>query len=379
MEITVQFLPLAGLGLLGAFFTAAFLAATKRWHGKLSLDGSTGVQKFHTTPTPRIGGLALLVGLLMVHANVPSTALGNSVYQTLTLLLAAGLPAFGIGLMEDFTKRVSVKIRLLATAASGLLAALFLGAAIRQVDVPGLDFLLTFAPFALVFTSFAVAGVSNSINIIDGFNGLAGGVVVLILGTLSLIAYEVADPTVMVLCLLGAGVVLGFLLVNFPRGFIFLGDAGAYSLGYYVAMMAVLLVARNPGEVSPWAMLLACGYPVIETLFSIYRRVSRRRRHNPGAPDASHLHSLVYRRLVSRKIMPGAKAWKRNAATSPFMWAYAAVPMLGALTWPDSLLMVIAWLLLSFSVYQRFYKRMVRGSVFFRSRQAHQSALSERP
>jgi len=284
----------------------------------------------------------------------------------LTLILLGAFPAFAAGLVEDFTKRVSVRVRLLATAASGLLAALITGYWVSSVDLPGIDLLLGVAPIGILFTAFAVAGIANSVNIIDGFNGLASGVVILMLLTLAAIAFRVDDIAIMNLAILGAAVVAGFMAVNYPRGYIFLGDAGAYSLGYYVAVLAVALAMRNPIDVSPWAMLLVCGYPVIETLFSVYRRITRKRRHNPGAPDASHLHSLVYRRVVSRKLLPYAPAWQRNAATSPLMWIYAAVPMLGAVFWPESLGMVLVWLVFSIVAYVRLYRRMLVLGIFFR-------------
>ncbi|HEX4916992.1 MAG TPA: glycosyltransferase [Limnobacter sp.] len=355
-------------GLVVSLLVSLLVVATKRWHGAFSMDGTAGVQKFHTTPTPRIGGVALLAGAVAAWLALPNTPLGLQTSHLLLLLVLGALPAFAAGLVEDLTKKVSVKTRLLATAASGLLAALVTGYWVSSVHVPGLDWLLAFAPVGIVFTAFAVAGIANSVNIIDGFNGLASGVVLLMLLTLGYIALRSDDAVIFNLALLGAAVVAGFMLVNYPKGYIFLGDAGAYSLGYFVAMLAVALVVRNPYEVSPWAMLLVCGYPFIETMFSIYRRLSRKRRHNPGAPDASHLHSLIYRRVVSRKLMPGAPAWQRNAYTSPFLWVYAFVPMLGAMFWPESLGMVVAWLAISFVVYQRMYKRMVRLGIYFRKR-----------
>lgn len=366
MNIVESYLSVFFIGLAATLVCAAFLAATKRWHGELSLDASCGIQKFHTTPTPRIGGLSLLAGALAVYLSLGSTGFEGELKRSFGLLLLACLPAFAFGLMEDFTKKVSVKARLLATLFSGALGCAALGNWIGPyTNVPGLDYLLAFAPLGIAFTAFCIAGVSNSINIIDGFNGLASGVVVLILGTLAIIAFKVADPLVGILALLGAAIALGFMLVNFPKGYIFLGDAGAYSLGFYVAMVSVMLTSRNPSEVSPWAMMLVCGYPVIETLFSIYRRVTRKRKHHPGAPDASHLHSLVYRRIVSRRLLPGAKPWVRNAATSPFMWAYAAVPMLGGVFWPASLVMVICWLVFSFVLYQQSYRKILSLNVFF--------------
>lgn len=354
-------------GLLAAFSTATFLVCTKQWHGAFSMDQAKGIQKFHTMPTPRIGGVALLAGALATWLALPGyTQQGQETRELLGLVLLGGMPAFVAGLLEDITKKVSVKARLLATALSGLAFALLSGYWISGVNLPGVDYLLAWAPIGLLFTAFAISGIANSVNIIDGFNGLASGVVVLMLLTLAAIAWRVDDFVVLNIALCGVAVVLGFMLLNFPKGLIFLGDAGAYCLGYLVAALAVALTIRNPGAVSPWAMLLVCGYPIIETLFSVYRRLSRKCRRNPGTPDASHLHSLVYRRVVSRKLIPNAPAWQRNALTSPFMWLYAAVPMLGAIFWPQSLAMVVAWLALSFFVYQRAYRRMVRMGVFFR-------------
>jgi len=354
-------------GLVAAFSTATFLVCTKQWHGAFSMDQAKGIQKFHTMPTPRIGGVALLAGALATWLALPgNTQQGQETRELLGLVLLGGMPAFVAGLLEDITKKVSVKARLLATALSGLAFALLSGYWISGVNLPGVDYLLAWAPVGLLFTAFAISGIANSVNIIDGFNGLASGVVVLMLLTLAAIAWRVDDFVVLNIALCGMAVVLGFMLLNFPKGLIFLGDAGAYCLGYLVAALAVALTIRNPGAVSPWAMLLVCGYPIIETLFSVYRRLSRKCRRNPGTPDASHLHSLVYRRVVSRKLIPNAPAWQRNALTSPFMWLYAAVPMLGAIFWPQSLAMVVAWLALSFFVYQRAYRRMVRMGVFFR-------------
>lgn len=354
-------------GIVAAFSAATFLVCTKQWHGAFSMDQAKGIQKFHTMPTPRIGGVALLAGALAAWLALPGhTQQGQETRELLGLVLLGGLPAFVAGLLEDITKKVSVKARLLATALSGLAFALLSGYWISGVNLPGVDYLLAWAPIGLLFTAFAISGIANSVNIIDGFNGLASGVVVLMLLTLAAIAWRVDDFVVLNIALCGVAVVLGFMLLNFPKGLIFLGDAGAYCLGYLVAALAVALTIRNPGAVSPWAMLLVCGYPIIETLFSVYRRLSRKCRRNPGTPDASHLHSLVYRRVVSRKLIPYAPAWQRNALTSPFMWLYAAVPMLGAIFWPQSLVMVVAWLALSFFVYQRAYRRMVRMGVFFR-------------
>jgi UDP-N-acetylmuramyl pentapeptide phosphotransferase/UDP-N-acetylglucosamine-1-phosphate transferase len=101
-----------------------------------------------------------------------------------------------------------------------------------------------------------------------------------------------------------AAAMFGFFLVNWPLGKIFLGDGGSYFGGFALAWVAVLMVERNT-QVTPFAALLICIYPVTEVLFSIYRR--RLKQAHPGAPDKQHLHSLIMRRYVRRKV---PEAWQ---------------------------------------------------------------------
>ncbi|MBK7655484.1 MAG: glycosyltransferase family 4 protein, partial [Betaproteobacteria bacterium] len=99
--------------------------------------------------------------------------------------------------------------------------------------------------FRFAFTAFAIAGLSNPINIIDGFNGLASGAVLISLASLGLIAFQVNDLDLMRMCFILSGATLGFVVLNFPFGKIFLGDGGAYLLGFTLAWTSVLLLLRN--------------------------------------------------------------------------------------------------------------------------------------
>lgn len=313
------------------------------------MDSNVGIQKSHLAPTPRIGGVAILLGAIAGYATAPSEA------QTLLLpLLLAGLPAFGFGLLEDVTKKVSVRTRLLATMACGVLGWVLTGESITQVHVLGVDWLLSFAFFSVAFTAFAVGGVANSINIIDGFNGLAGGTAIVILTAFGAIATSLGDPPLAMTTLILAASVAGFIFVNWPFGKMFLGDGGAYFIGFAIAWVAVLLAARHQ-EVSPWALLLVCGYPVLEVLFSIVRR--RRRDLSPGDPDRLHLHSLVKRRLV-RRLLPNTSRLFRNSATGAAMWIMSALPAAAAVIWPRNIaVLAIALLFLGFS-YSAIYFRL---------------------
>lgn len=342
-----------------AFGICWLIVLTRRWHGRFTLDGTQGIQKFHAAPTPRVGGVGVVLGLVLAR-----NALEPVVAQLLGALLLSAIPAFFSGLGEDVTGRVSVRARLLATMASGALAWWLAGAALRRLDVPGLDLLLAWAPVSLLFTAFAVGGVANAINIVDGFNGLAAGILLIALAALGLLAQGAGDAQVATVCGLVAAAVLGFALVNFPLGKIFLGDGGAYLLGYLLAALAVLVSVRNP-QISPWAALMACAYPILEVGFSVLRRI--RRQHPAGHPDRLHLHSLINRRVV-RKRLPPLSPTLSNAAVSPLVWGLAAAPAACGLLLRDS----TAWLMAAFLVfallYAITYNRLVRFAWFRRAR-----------
>lgn len=315
------------IGLAVSLVTGLLLVLTKRWHGHFSLDHTHGVQKFHTQPTPRIGGVAVAAGLMAGWGLAPT-----DVRALLGPMLLAGVPAFVAGVAEDLTKRVGVAARLLATMLSGVAAWWLTGVALNRLDIPLLDTVVAWTPVAVAFTAFAVAGVANAVNIIDGFNGLSSGTVIILLTALGLIAQGQGDPALALACAAVAVAVGGFWLVNFPLGKIFLGDGGAYLSGFCLGWLAVLLLMRHP-NVSTWLVLLACAYPVTEVLYSVWRR--RRARLPSGAPDNLHLHSLIKTQVVLR-FVPHWHPRMRNAAVSPLMWVYAAVPAALAVTLDDA-------------------------------------------
>jgi UDP-N-acetylmuramyl pentapeptide phosphotransferase/UDP-N-acetylglucosamine-1-phosphate transferase len=340
-------------GSLSTALLCTLLVLTRAHHGHLSLDSTVGVHKFHTDPAPRIGGFAVYLGLIVVLKLAPHT-----VRALLMPMMVAALPAFVMGLWEDLTKRVSVNARLASTFFSGVLAWCLLDISLTRVNVPVVDWLLANSlPASVLFTAFAICGASNAFNIIDGFNGLASGVALIALAALGLIAAQVGDQTLVLLCLAIASVTTGLMLVNFPYGKIFLGDGGAYLIGFLIALVAVLLPMRN-ASVSVWATLMACGYPILETLFSIARKL-KRRGHAPAQPDQLHLHMLVYRRL-SRRAFPLANRSLQNGLTSPWIWLFAILPSSIALLWYESTPTLCAGFFLCAMVYRVIYLRLTQ-------------------
>lgn len=316
-------------------------------------------QGFHTVAVPRIGGLGIVIGLLAAGGSVWLSNDQDSSRTLFWLMVSAG-PVFLAGFVQDFTEAITPRGRLIAAGGSACLAFAMLDAAIRVTDIPGLDWLVSFGFGALLVTVFTVTGVANSVNIIDGFNGLASMCVMLMLGAVAVVAWKVDDSLIGLLSLAGIGAIFGFFVWNFPSGQIFLGDGGSYFLGFLLSELCILLLGRNP-DLSPLFPLLVCVYPVFETLFSIYRRMVLRKRP-PHMPDGIHLHSLIYRRVMR---FPGSKAdtkqvTRRNSLTAPYLWLLCVASIVPAVLFSSSTPVMAAFLLLFGATYVWLYRRIVR-------------------
>lgn len=333
----------------------------KHVHHNFSIDhGGAGPQKMHHGATPRIGGLPVICGLL---AGLLVLYFGEFHLNTLLFVLAL-LPVWLAGMVEDLTKKVSPLKRLLAAFFAALLGMYLLDAKLVRLGVPVLDHLVTsYVVFNALLVMLAVGGITHAINIIDGFNGLSGGVVVLVLSALGYVSYQVNDTYLLGLCVAMIGASVGFLFWNYPKGTIFAGDGGAYLWGFVIAEICMMLVYRNP-SVSPWFPLLLVIYPVWETVFSIYRRKVLRG-VPAGLPDALHLHSLVYRRVVRYCI--GSKKpehmIKRNSLTAPYLWCLALLAIIPGLFFWSSTPVVLLLIAMFVVCYCTFYTMIVRFKI----------------
>jgi UDP-N-acetylmuramyl pentapeptide phosphotransferase/UDP-N-acetylglucosamine-1-phosphate transferase len=350
--------------ILAIAFAAAFLTTllVVRSSGRIAQFAGdhdlSGVQKFHARPVPRIGGLGIFLGVVLSAGAAIAMRRIDPVLAT--WLLVSSLPAFVCGLAEDLTKSQSARRRLFFTSVSAALAVLLVDASIDRTDIPGLDWLVGFGLGSFCVTVFIVAGVANAVNIIDGFNGLAAMCAVLMLAGLGYVAFLLGDATIAWLALAGIAAVLGFFVLNFPAGLVFLGDGGAYFLGFYLAELAVLLLHRQT-EVSPLFPLLLCIYPVFETLFSIYRKKVIRGM-SPGVPDGVHLHMLVFKRLVRWAVgnREARALTRRNSMTSPYLWMLCSLSVVPAIVWYDSTPILASFIVAFGVVYVALYWRIVR-------------------
>lgn len=341
---------------LSALSTLLIIKFGKTYFAMLDSDLAS-VQKVHVEAVPRIGGIAIFVAVVLTGAY---TMWREPMIGTwIALLMMCSTVAFGGGIVEDVTKNVSPGRRLALTMIAALLGFFLLDARIEHLDLVGSVIKLPIFWVGLPLTILAVAGIANAVNIIDGFNGLASVVSICMLLSLGYVALQVGDMFVLVAALMVAGATAGFFVFNYPAGLIFLGDGGAYFLGFMLGELSILLVMRNP-QVSTWYAALLLIYPVFETLFSVYRRFVLRG-HSPSTPDGIHLHSLIFRRVVQWTIgRRDARAlMHRNALTSPYLWLISLMAVVPAtLLWHQTAALMVFCVLFVVS-YVWLYARIV--------------------
>jgi UDP-GlcNAc:undecaprenyl-phosphate GlcNAc-1-phosphate transferase len=335
-----------------AAVVSLLVLATRRWHLRATADSQWHMpQKIHSGEIPRIGGVAVACGFLVALAvQVAHGGSSSPISVSTATLIALGLvPVFLIGLVEDVTKRVGARVRLLWMAFGAVVLIQFLNLVLSGIDAPLLDACFGYSAFALAFSVFACVGAANAFNIVDGLNGLLGGIALITLAAVAWVAAAVGDAKVLTLACLLAGAVAGWMPFNWPRARLFAGDGGAYSLGFVIAALLLMLSARHPGAVSPWFGLTAAALPVWETVYSIWRRM--RRGEGAMEADQSHLHQLVrlalHRACLDRamrhaqRMAVGADAGDArqrlariappNSSASPLLWLlHAAAAAAGA-------------------------------------------------
>lgn len=357
------------LSALAFLLALAFGAGILHWSRRHHLAYGDMPQRMHAGEIPRLGGVALLCSMcICIALGIASTALlGDpsslkfgqfNFWWGVTML-----PAVLGGIAEDISQRISVRYRLMLTMITGAIAVVGMGLTVPRVDVPVLDSLMIHWPWlGIALAILAITGLPHAFNIIDGCNGLASMVAVIICLALAHVALQLGDRSLAAMMLLTAAATCGFLFWNYPRGMLFAGDGGAYLWGVMIALGCIALVQRHP-QVSPWFPMLLLIYPVWETLFSIYRKLARGM--SPGMADALHFHQLIYRRIVWGVFDDDASRdmLMRNNRTSPYLWAFTLLTVLPAvLFWNSSLILAICIFIFIF-IYISAYITIVRFKI----------------
>lgn len=272
------------------FFAFGFVIAvvTTPWvirlaHAGVGMDVPDESRKLHTTPVPRLGGmplmLALSLGLIVVLLKDPSQT-----KDWFPILIGATL-MYGLGLCDD-VKPLGAKVKLVGQIAVAALVN-WLGLGIDKLSLPIVG-VVELGGWSGPVTVFWLVAIPNIVNLIDGFDGLAGGLGMFMALTLGVVGLFTEHYAMTWFAFTMGGALLGFLVFNFPPARIYLGDGGAYLIGFVIA--ALSMSSSHKGSIAAVLLVtvIGLGLPILDTSFALVRRAFR------GFPifhaDGEHFH-----------------------------------------------------------------------------------------
>ncbi len=277
-------------GEMACYFGGAMLvAALGTWWilqrgGSIGLDEPDTRRKLHGKATLRLGGapIFLAVGL----ASLVAGFIGGLGWSRWLPVAICNALIFSVGFVDDL-KPLGARVKLIGQIGTALIL-YALGVSIDMLSNPFGEGAVALGWWSLPLTLIWLVSIPNIVNLIDGMDGLAGGFGLFLSLTLAFLGYYGHQPDVVVVSLAMAGALAGFLIFNLPPAKIFLGDGGAYLIGFFIA--SVSLFTSNKGSVigALLVIIIALGVPILDTLFAIIRRAIR------GVPifnaDAEHIH-----------------------------------------------------------------------------------------
>jgi len=286
MLTNTQAAALAGFGITSAL-VALFIPMAER----IALLDHPTERKCHAAPTPVVGGIAMYLGVMasLLLAGLPAATLGPLVAGA-TLLVA-------MGFIDDI-RPLGFRVRLIGQCIAAGFLAVWGGLTIHSLgDLLGLG-PIQLGVLATPFTLFAVVGLINGVNMLDGLDGLAASVVLAMLLPIGGYAFFTGLASVAIVCMLVAACIAGFLLFNyrFPwqeRAQVFMGDAGSNLLGFVVAWAVLSLLQHPASQLRPVSFLWLVAFPVVDALVTMWRR--HRKAQSMFAPDCDHVHHILQR------------------------------------------------------------------------------------
>jgi len=333
------------------FFLALFLngIVARLWYKKiykrLDIKVYDAIQRIHLAETPRLGGLIIIIVLTLyafLHAE-------SEVAMLLKLCLWSMLPLVIVALKEDLFQDVRPSLRLASLLASGAIFVMYFGGPFPNFEGTFLSLFFKHPLGLVLFYPLGLSALANGSNLTDGVNGLCAMIYLSILGSLLFLAYQLGDNTIMMVILMVIFLITAFLCFNYPKGQIFLGDLGAYVLGFLTGIITIIFFGRHL-DISPWFAVLVLIYPMTEVTFSIMRRLYRSQ--PVFAPDLKHLHIKIFYFL--RKI-PEMKRLA-NPSVTPLLavlWIYPLIVTPWAFKKP---LLIIPFIFIFLIVYGALYR-----------------------
>ncbi|HAD05521.1 MAG TPA: hypothetical protein DCF93_13190 [Desulfuromonas sp.] len=266
-----------------ALFSALILVPVLcRWGLETGKVDKPDARKVHSKAVPRLGGIAIFLAFLC------TMLLYVEMSREVRGLLAGGVVIFLTGLLDDL-HGLSARSKFIGQLGGCLLAATIGNLWITRLgDLFGLGTIELPLSLAVPFTLFATVGLINAMNLIDGLDGLAGGISAVALGALLVLANQDGNLPAVALSVGLLGALLGFLKYNFFPARIFMGDAGSLTVGYLLAFLAIMLTQTAGSTVSPVLPVLILGLPIVDTVWVMSRRMLAGT--SPFVADRTHVH-----------------------------------------------------------------------------------------
>jgi UDP-GlcNAc:undecaprenyl-phosphate GlcNAc-1-phosphate transferase len=265
--------------LLGMVVTMACLPIFGRMATRWGIVDKPGMRKVHTTPIPRIGGLAMLVGVLI------AAITGIPLESPDRYFLAAAVVLTAFGVWDD---RFDLDYRIKFVGQLLAVAIVVFGGDIQIRFITLEDQVMLPQWVSVSLTAVFLVGITNAINLADGLDGLAGGTTFLCLCALAMLAHGGGQVAGAAMALAVAGAVLGFLRFNTYPASVFMGDAGSQLLGFAVGVLSLRATQNNEGVVSAATPILLLALPILDTLSVMVQRISEGR--SPFSADKNHIH-----------------------------------------------------------------------------------------
>jgi UDP-GlcNAc:undecaprenyl-phosphate/decaprenyl-phosphate GlcNAc-1-phosphate transferase len=249
-------------------------------------------RKVHEEPVPRMGGIAIFLGFMAGYGTFVLLApdWGMQIWNRFWGVYVGGTFILLIGIYDDI-KGTNCYEKFIGQIISAAFV-VYTGYRIMNITNP-FGGAIELGIWSVPVTILWIVAITNAVNLIDGLDGLAAGVSVIVCFTLFLIAYNMGTPqamnkNIMVLCLLLIGTTLGFLRSNFNPAVIFMGDTGSLVLGFVIACISIRGSYTAPTTVAITIPIIALGVPIIDTILAIFRRTSEGR--HPFRADREHVH-----------------------------------------------------------------------------------------
>ncbi len=287
---------------------------------RYSNDLLTGSQKIHVKNVKRIGGLPIISSILIIlliqffYVEKQDSGLYNVLIYCIFI--------FAIGFTEDLIKDIRPISRLVVLFIITLIWLFYYKNLIYSTNIDFVDDLIKVEIFALSLTTICIIASLNSTNMMDGANGLLTMFSAFVCIILLIYSIEAKNHILINFLIILTSSLFGFLIFNWPKGFIFLGDGGSYFLG---AILSTLLIymSNNLNNFNMLNALVIMIYPIWELMFTVFRRLYFS--SNIVKPDNLHLHTILHANI--KKIdLEKKRSFNKNALTGLLINVIALLP-----------------------------------------------------